>query len=96
MNYQNEIYKINDNLCIYKFFNFLKIEYDVILAENTNFVTNYKRNTQNENKYDFPYTLLNIDYANELLYKNEDNEWFLLKRDSYDTNLFQRCQQGEL
>jgi hypothetical protein len=104
MNYQTQIYKINDNLYIYNWFNFLKIEYNKQLSENTNFVTSYKRNKLDYNDGDktleetinkFPYTLLNIDFANELLYKNENNEWYLLKYGSYDTNDFTRCQQGE-
>jgi hypothetical protein len=123
MNYENQIYKINDNLYIINWFNFLKIEYDVKLSEETNFITNYKRSYYKyinyediykynfddliydelvdkykklkERKNDFPYPLLNIDYADELLYKNENNEWYLLKYTSYDTNKSLRCQQGE-
>jgi hypothetical protein len=123
MNYQPQIYKINDNLYIYNWFNFLKIEYDVNLSENPEFITSYIRNQykyidnndiekynlndliydkendnykiciKSENK--FPYTLLNIDYTNELLYKNDNNEWYLLKYSAYDTNYSVRCQQGE-
>jgi len=123
MNYQNHIYKISDNLYRFEWFNFLKIEYDITLSPDTNFVTSYERNTfeyidyadihkynfkdlvydesvdkykiLNETKNIFPYLLLNIDYSIELLYKNENNEWFLLKRNSYDTNSSVRCQQGE-
>jgi len=123
MNYENEIYKINDNVYIINWFNFLKIEYDINLSEETNFITNYKRNhyeyINNEdvdkynlndliydkqvNKYKmyeereniFPYPLLSIDYTDELLYKNENNEWFLLKYASFDTNYAMRCQQGK-
>jgi len=43
----------------------------------------------------FPYPLLNVDYNYEFIYRNEDNEWFLLKDTSYDTNVSVRCQQGE-
>jgi hypothetical protein len=107
MNYQNEIYKINENLYIIKWFNFLKIEYNITLSESANFITNYKikinDDINNDEKIDkcieyqnnFPYQLLNIDYTHEMLYKNENNEWFLLKVNSYDTNLSVRCQQGE-
>lgn len=123
MNYENQIYKISDNLYKFNWFNFLKIEYDITLSSDTNFTTSHKRikfkyidyddfdkynfkdliydetvdkyKIRKEKKNIFPYTLLNIDYANELLYKNENNEWFLLKRNSYDTNSSVRCQQGE-
>jgi hypothetical protein len=123
MNYQNEIYKINENLYIVKWFNFLKIEYNITLSESANFITdcskkickyiNYedldkynfndliydeekdKYKIYEEKKNNFPYQLLNIDYTHEMLYKNENNEWFLLKVNSYDTNLSVRCQQGE-
>lgn len=123
MNYENEIYKINDNLYMINWFNFLKIKHDIELCKETNFITNYKRghfqyiDWENIDKYNyedliydkeiekmkiytenkknnFPYLLLNIDYSNELLYKNENNEWFLLKYSSYDTNKSVRCQQG--
>lgn len=123
MNYENEIYKINNNLYIISWFNFLKIEYDITLSEKNNFITNCERkhykyiDNEDIGKYNFndlvydnevgkykilskrenvfPYALLNIDYIDELLYKNENNEWFLLKNISYDTNMSVRCQQGE-
>ena len=124
-NYQKEIYKINDNLYIILWHNFLKIYYDIDLCRENETVDKFVTSTDRINyeyvkfedidKYDFkeltydknldiykkpinvkfPYPLLNVDYNYEFIYRNEDNEWYLLKSTSYDTNLSLRCQQGE-
>ena len=124
-NYQKEIYKINDNLYIILWHNFLKIYYNIDLCRGYKTLDKFVTSTDRINyeyvkfedidKYDFkeltydknldiykkpinvkfPYPLLNVDYNYEFIYRNEDNEWYLLKATSYDTNLSLRCQQGE-
>jgi hypothetical protein len=83
---KKEIFKINDQTFITSFHNFMKVTQNYKINENA-----FIKNSENDS---FPYKILNIDVAYELLYKHENN-WYLLKYQSFDSNLATRCQQSE-
>jgi hypothetical protein len=80
---EKEIYKINNNTYIFTLQNFMKVNYNCNIC---NLSINKSANDI------FPYRLLNIDLCEEMLYK-DNNCWYLLKYQGFDSNLAVCCQQ---
>ena len=82
---EKKVFQINENIFHFTFYNFMKVYYSY----------NNSEVSIESNEHDtFPYRILNIDRVYEILYKHE-NDWYLLKQDSFDNNLAVRCQESE-
>lgn len=82
---EKKVFQINENIFHFTFYNFMKVYYSF---------KNSEVSIESSEHDTFPYRILNIDRVYEILYKHE-NDWYLLKQDSFDNNLAVRCQESE-